>query len=610
MRLKVQPGMLIPLVTGLAVVFVVVYPSYFATLDGPQQVYAAYVLKTWPTLSAWYEPSVPMASAGYPAIFFPLTLVMPWTWAQRLSLGLMALLWNGATIALIRSLDPRRTIVAVVGGSLVLGWSLAMGFFSFLMGTAISVWALAASLDAQSSRKSAMKTQILLSLAVSAHLFAGALGIGAIASTILFLDCSFRDKLVRWTKHLAIPTVLVLLLVYSSRQEALPPGDNSYLAGSDRLLSIFKMGFGGPLWRALPPTLIAAFAAARCFALGHKKLGDRREWGLALFVIACLVVALFAPLHMPGWMHFAPRFLPLPLLIGIALLRVEHLSKEHMKLATSGIVAFALASIAWFGNHFHQLSVSLEPLLGVTRAPIQATGFRLPILGSNPWFVGIDSMSIPFPFADPAFNLPLLAAVEQGGVVPYTFTTRRTIHPFLDKRDHPPVAPIPAREHYWLGLLDPRVQKKPDLRRSVLIDMAWQSSRFEGVILFGSPEDQKIFDTLGFESQWRSDSGYLATFKGCPVTLGIKSSKESPTKLIASYGWFPMMKSAWSQTIHREEALTKVSLPGAPCGPIWVEVTSDESSVICAGAGPDGRLLAHDRTNQKGILCPLQTKTP
>lgn len=605
MPLKMSRGLLASILAGLVAVIVVIWPPYLPTLDGPQQVYAAYLLKTWPALENWYDRSLPLASAGFPALFLPLSLLLPWMWAQRIALGLMAALWSFSTISLAKTLHPERIFIAVLGSTLVLGWALTMGFFSFIVGTALSIIGIAAALDTQESRKTAIKSQIFLSLAVMAHLFAGALGIAAVGLVYLFQEGSIREKLERLVYRIAVPAVLVLVFGVLTRQDVLPEGESVWLESSDRFISLSKMGFGGPLWRALPPTLLAIYAAIRCLMQAKKGIGDRREWGLAVMVLVCLVVALVAPLHLPGWMHFASRFVPLALLLGISLVPLERLPKQHFPLAGGAIAVFSLAAAIWFGDHFRKLSADVEPMLAVTRAPLKRNGPRLPVLSADPWFAGIGTMDVDFPFADPAFNIPLLIAVEQGGIVPYTFTTAKFIHPFVDRRDHPPLPKIPAREHFWLGLVDPEVKTKPELRHALLVDIAAQASRFEDVALFGPAEDQKVFDDLGFESAWRSDAGSIATFKGCPVTFGIKGSDEMPKKIQIAYGWFPVMKSIWSNVVTREGELTKVELPGAPCGPIWAEIRTEGAPFTCVGAQRDGRLIAFERTTQKAFLCTM-----
>ena len=583
---------------GLVAVLCVVQPAYFPTVDGPQHLYAAYILKHRHELSAWYEASVPISASGAYLVLMPLTLVLPWALAYRVALGVFVGVWCAGTAALARSLDPARSWVAVAMAALGLQWSLYMGLFSFVLATGLGFWALAIAIRGP---RRPWVLPVLLSLVVLGHMFVGLL----MVSTILVVrqaDCPGEER----GRRLVLDALPLLLCGVQIALITVPPSAGStWLTPplTDQLQAVGKMMAGGPWWRCALPALGALVGIGLA---GWR--GSRTERALGLVALGALVVGVLAPMHMPGWMYLSPRFLPLGTVLGLALLPVERLAGVGATVMRAAIALWTVAALGWSVSFHRDLATQLGPTLALLDAPVRRTGARLPIVSRDPWFEHLDSLDRPYPYFDPLYNLALLATENQGGVAVYTFTQWPLLHPFLSRPGAFP--PLPPRETFWVGLVDPEVRTKGTLRQALLTDLASRGTPYEDVILLGDEEDQALLRGRGYETAWQSRDAWIGSFRGCPAQLTLQVPEGAPGRWSVSFGWLPLRAPAWQGEATREPGAStvQVTLPRTPCGPMWVAVTPADGEAAawrCQGSNDEGRMLFPGRKQKASFVCPI-----
>jgi hypothetical protein len=379
-----------------------------------------------------------------------------------------------------------------------------------------------------------------------------------------------------------------------------------------RLTELPRIVVPGPAvrgWLALALVLVALGSAGvrwRRRTLGHD------EGAVAFASAILLLFGVAAPLNLPGWQYFAPRFVPLACLLALTLVPIERLKGLRARALTVSATT-AVASISLFVSaRFHQRVASgcAEALSGLD-APLRRTFLQLPVVLDAYCGVAAEPSESEVPYLAPLQHAGALYAVAHGGSVPYLFEGSAAIHAFRSRKDPTFVVPIPPVDHYWALLASDPFVHDPAVRGRVLTELAAFGMPYEDVLLFGArPDDEAAWLARGYLADWQKPSLLIARFRGCSlgVALPAAAARERPR---LGLGPWPIDESSVDIVIPvpSPDAPDIVTLPlkHMMCGDMWIRVdwSADGSAGrrTCAGADREGRLRFHLAGDDGRIEC-------
>jgi hypothetical protein len=386
------------------------------------------------------------------------------------------------------------------------------------------------------------------------------------------------------------------------------------VGGVDRLLTPGALFFGGPMWRRWPLVLLS-LAGLVSGAL-RARAGKAAPAELALLAGGALFLAagVASPLNLPGWDYFSPRFLPLGLMLPIALLPAEELAAARRTVVLGAVAIFALANLAWLGAYHRELRERAGDALAGLDEPLSRAGTRLPIVLNPHAGLRATSLQAAVPFALPLRNIGALYALEQGGYVPYLFANNPSLHGHLVPPDVR--AQLPEQPHR--GYISPLFEQEhpAPLERAMILDyMLGFGARYDDVILSGEPADVDAMLARGFVAEFRRGGAAVARFVGCPTKFRARAEGLLDRPMLFAYGWHPSPEPYVAERIPvRVKKGIAFDIPGAPCGEVWLRfvVDRDESGELtpgdltCDGADADGLLRAELAGDRPHLDCALR----
>ncbi|PIE05885.1 MAG: hypothetical protein CSA75_02410 [Sorangium cellulosum] len=532
-------------------------------------------------------------------------------------------MWGVGAMGVARALHPKRTALGVLGFALAFQWALYMVFFSYVIASAIGLFTLTIALG---QSHWTMRRRVLLAglLCVQSllHVFSA-----LVCALVLVCICIFRWRLTQWPKQLGLLFVMGLptLLVFAHAAGFLDPDSPAPLHDSgysteglwDKVQLIRGTFVGGPAWRGWSiPLWMMASALLGAMRWSASKLSKRDK---ALLVAGLLLLAMYfvVPLHIPSWQFVSPRFLPMASVLLLLTLPIESASPGWTKPAVTVCVgAFASVLILWSAFFHRDLAERTRDAFAGLKQPLSRYGPRLPIVldaragSTNAW------LDADYAFFEPLLNLGQLYAVEQGGVVPYTFTTAPQIHPFvLSDKGRRAMPPTPARNPFareWM-----QAHEKGDAARLLNIGtrLAIYGSQFEDTILYTSGDEAKLFAQRGFRTDFVRGKLHILSYQGCPARFAARSSKPLNHAIWVEYGWSPVKELSWSASIPARSLpqhgwLQTPTIP-TPCAKIWLRlfVDRDESASlskgdqVCGRANDDGTLTVTLERSSEVVSC-------
>lgn len=619
----------IGLAASVALIVAVYRTDYIPTVDGPQHIYLAHVENHFSdpgtAYASYYNPGVPLTSLGFALIYAPLATLMHWQAALRIATCVMVLLWSWGAVMFARAVHPGRVWLGLLGFASAFQWALYMGFYSYYAGAALGLFVLAIAVQTDRwtwSRRVAI-AGLLLGQAVF-HVF------GAEVSALVLIALVLARHPVRaWPKELGLLAVMGLPTMFIAAYAAGLIGDRSLVlphqaTGSSyadfwvRVQLVGRAFVSGPHWRSWP--VVAAGLTAFTF-LGRRVLHARRgkadpalrtDLGLAAASVVLLALGLTLPLHMSNWQFASPRFLPYGVMLAVMVLPVERISGVAWRgLAIASASGFAFAAIAWSAWFHTHLRDCMEPLHAGLTAPIVRSGPRLPVILRTTCGPRVDFSLQRVPFHEPGLNVAALYAVEQGGLVPYTFTSLPQLHSFVFSEEGWKRFPrTPDRREYWLSLMAPDF---PGPARADMLDrLAWHGAAFEDVLFYGSAEDRQAFVARGFRTAWEKDRLWMGEFEGCPTKLELDVGADWAAPVVTQLGWFPGSAPDLSRELEPGGPASLV-LEGAPCGRVWLRIwldadrsgTLDRGERVCVGT-KDGETRLQLRRGLETIRCVVE----
>jgi len=617
---------------SIAVVGAVLVAPYLPSQDGPQHLYLAHLSIHYSDpgsiYAETYRPTQAVTAQGFNFLYSPLAELLPWRRALQVTLGIILLGWSWAFVALTRALRPERFVLGLLGFATAFQWALYMGFFSFLISTSVSLAIIALALRFSTwDLRHRVLLGVLVTLQGVFHLFGAQV-------TLLFLGVLtlVRHERGRWLREvgtLALISLPIAWLVartagaFSASSNLPSAGPDAPLPVAERLLLIRGVFVGGPAWRGWPVFVLALVALASWSYRWRRGRGSRDELALGVTSALLLSAGVLAPLHLATWQFFSPRFLPLGVMLALPLLSVEALTRRFARLASVGaIVLFSGASLAWSGWFNRAAYEQCRNSLAGLEQPIRRQGYRLPVVLQAACERDVHpTIAEAYPFVEPVTNIGALYAVEQGGVVPYTFTARADLHPFVltdqAKASLPPVSP---RSQFWWVYENRLTRLDERARFPLTTTLASQGSRFEDVLFHGLEEDRQVFLQRGFRTVWDSGKMAILQFEGCTLDLTVESAAEPKHPTLLEYSWFPsdsvfsappILAKAFAGT-----GTATASLRGVPCGVVRLRVFVDEdesadlsaADTTCERSEQDGAVLFDVSRESPHFRCRLPPK--
>ncbi|MBI4699753.1 MAG: hypothetical protein HY744_01075 [Deltaproteobacteria bacterium] len=588
--------------------------DFIPTNDGPQNLYTSYVslhFDEGPTRYAtFYRPGSPVTAVAFSFVYSLFDAFLPWQRAMQATVSVGVLAWAWSFMLLVLAIEPRRWAVGLLGFPSALSWGFYMGFFNYAAAVAVGFFALAFAIAYAPQRPlHRVGLGALVLLGATFHVMvAGLTGLGLVL-LVLFRVKGWRQKL-RELGLLALaglPALVVIAVALGATQSLQHyPGYAEasvvLLPLAERLAHFGRCFVGGPWWRAWPPVLCALAAWAVCARGRFTKMSAAERSLLALGALAA-AAGLLVPLHTSVWQFFSPRFLPIAVLAAAAVLPVERLAAGRLRHVAAAVgIAYALCAIGWSVlYHLDLARRSRDPLAGLTE-PIRRSGPRLPIV-LDP-LVGLprDPARAPMAYTEPLRNLGQLYAVQQGGVVPYTFTGSPQVHALTSQPR--PFPPVPSRR-YWKAFAQPERSSDAE-RRAIVALLASYGARYDDVVFWGSPADADRLVARGYVADFRRGGLLVARFQGCPAKLVVRGAAPARGPLVAEYGWYPVLEPFWSGPVDvRPDQPTQIELPHAPCGDVWVRVAPSSGAGSCLDADSDGLLHARVGRATGIIVCEL-----
>jgi hypothetical protein len=543
-------------------------------------------------------------------------MMLPWRVAYAFTLTLITQIWAWGFVQLCRALHRDRWLVGLLGFTAALQWALYMGMFSFVLATGIGFFVLAHALQRPTwSVKDRAIIGALLTLQAISHIFAaGVCGLLLGLLTLARAPAARRLRDLAWLLLVSLPTLIIGVVL----RGATPAGNATSgedLTLIDRMTSPATLFFCGPWWRRWPLTCLCLCGLGYGWFRWIKKRSRTEERVLTLAATLFLLLAIVVPINVPGWDYASPRFLPCAMMLALALLPSEALasSTSLMRRAVLAVGSgLLLSNFTWQTLYSIKLWQSASDILEATRAPLAREGARLPII-LNP---AMESQRAPLtnlmPFALPMRNAGALFALEQGGFVPYLFASVPTVHPHVIRQEA--VATLPsAPDRNYLTPLFTLQRIEAQERATILNYMLSFADGYQDTIVSGSDADLGLVLKRGFDIDFQNASTLIGRFRGCPATLRVR--ERPPQPLLVSLGWYPSLRPSKEFSVPASPQPVSVTLPGTPCGRIWLRVVLDADhsgqlsagDEICQPAADDGIFLVKLGQKPTHIDCVLRS---
>ncbi len=624
------------LVASIGLVACVWVVPYIPTADGPQHVFSAHVENHYSDPGSLYPDYYRMlpqfGGKGFALVFGPLESVLPWRLALRAALSLIALAFAWGFACVVLALDHNRRPIALLGFIIALPWSLYMGFFPFVVGTTVGLYTLAYALHRPptTTARCALLSFLLLVQGIS-HVFTAVMT-GAVVAALAVFGAPRAERLRELGRMTLVGVPAAALLGFTFLGRNGTSGFHLEWELASRPLEISRWFAPGPSVRGwLVLGLVAAgigTTIARSRRSGDAS-GAAREGAMATeatiawVALAFLLLTLLAPIHIPGWQLFAPRFAILATVLGLALLRVPDRASPRVARALVPLLTICCIASNLLSAKLHRrLANGCADSLAGLDAPLHFTGPRWPILLDGYCGAPEDRAESPVPWAAMALNVNLLYLIDHGGVAGRLFNGAPSIHAISVRGETMPRPPDTyaqsvAVTHYF--------NEDPKLRESVLTELATDGMRYEGIhVVGGHRADFIVFNDRGYVPEFENDSMLIARFEGCPAELLLPPGALDREPVYFEYGLYTrfilnsdphtLAKKAIERGTPVVNGAIHVPLPGRPCGAVWVRVVwdADGSSTLtpgdrtCAKAPWEGRLVATVSRDHPTMECAPQ----
>ncbi len=582
---------------------------YFVTNDGPQHIMMGHIENVYegenPIYRHFLAPAPQYAGRGFAALFVPLESFLPWRTAYRLTVFAILLAWSWGFVALVHAIDPRRRWLGLLGFATAFQWSVYMGFFAFVAGTACGLLLLAFAL---SRRRLEMKQFAILSVGLLLH---GFLHVFSALLTASVISVVLAARSVGWRQRtravisfgiacLPLAVLFGLTLLHQASMSTQPEQSTTMSEPLlQRMRYLHRCFQPGSNLRGIAIVALALLGVIR----GLRKRSPSRD-ERALMVVSCLflVTGALTPDTIPGWQFFSQRFLPLGLMLAIALIDLERAgvrARPVVALALGGVTA---AMIFGAGSVNRRLYDRAADVYASLDAPIRRTGMRLPIV-REAWNAIPPAIS-PVPWMAPLHSAFGLFVAQQGGMVPYMFAYSAPVHGFVWRSDALEKENVTFPPHTMFGSVA-RLPLNDPKRLRALDEYAVAGTACEDVLLLSEREDADRLRERGYVDDFQNGQLYLGHYKGCDAEAVLPAAAAGQ---VIQFGWWPWTSTGRRVTLEgatpAADGRLHVALPGAPCGRVWLKLES--KGLRCLGADAEGVVFGDFPVGRRGsIRCDL-----
>lgn len=583
---------------------------FLLTSDGPQTLLSSYMMNHYADADAPYrallEPNFPITSRGFDLVFNPLEPLLGWRRALQV---FQALVGSGTVLAfgaLARRLDPRRAWLMPLGGLYAYGWTYYMGLYAFTMSSVLGVTTVAYALRRRGlGAWPLLVVAALLTVTAFLHVFGAVLAAGVIATSWVLGPARWGAWRTRLLKALVPLTPVLLFQGWAWLRSPAAftvevSEDGWYWMEWPRGLLAWLHTVGPGRW---PTTaLMALVLVAAGASLGGRVWGRRlrpEERGVALMGSAMVVLGLLAPLHVPGWQLFSPRFVGWGSLLLGALVEPGVWARPRARLWRWVPTVAALAGLGGaFGQHRFITERCAGALTALQAGP-QWSGSVLPMVLDERCGLGVEDSATGVAYQRPLLHYVAALAVVQGGVPTYLFASDPSIHPFRKRVGAFPPAPDWFQAEMALQSVD--FKENARFRAGMIDEFAVDGSLQEGITYLGDEALVRArLEERGYRLKWSHDLVSLFQFQGCelelllparwrsvPLHLTLADTQESMAFESATRG-VPLLEVAerhGSRLAHRR-------FKAALCGKVLLEfgALEDGSHPPCPGMLPGGKL--------------------
>jgi hypothetical protein len=594
---------------------------YLPTNDGPEHVIATYLEDHYSDPGTFYADVLTtapeFAARGFTLLYGPLFDALGWRVGLQWALVLLALANAFGFVALVHAISPRRWPIVFFGFPLALTWDLYMGFFPFMVGSAVGLYilTLAVRWRAPSGLSRGLLAFLLLLQAVC-HVFTAVLTGVALAALLVgrSLAVSRREALreLGRTALMGLPAggILAASVIAGASLTHSPFSDTFLLLPASETLLVFpRLIAPGPHLRALLVVLAVLAAAVWSGRSALRRDADPTDVSLFVAGVFLLLVGALAPMNIPGWQFFSPRFLPLGVLLCLATVPVERVTVPWRRGALAS--AAVLLSGAWIAGNYNlhrRLARSVADAIRGLSAHVERHTVWLPITlapegGMTPYPEASE-----VPFLAPLRHMPMLYAVTDGGLSPYTFANNAATYPFVTRKGLGRVPPVPQTTKYAPLIESEAFTADTELRRRVLGELLTFGSRYEGILVTAArPDDLDLVRERGFVADWSQGSVFIGHFVPCTVDVTVPTGVDVP-EVDVGVEAFAMIRGVHDVML-APDGSKHIVIDKAPCGVAWVRPhwgADDDPKRLprfCKNADADGMLRASLGRDVTDLVC-------
>jgi len=407
-----------------------------------------------------------------------------------------------------------------------------------------------------------------------------------------------------WLAIAALPSVLVLLVMRSAQAQMASlagSGKTEWATPSDWAKVLPRLAVPGSTLLGVIVFVVALLAIVR--AALRLRRGPRKPEEVALVIGAAglLAAALLAPLNIPGWQFFAPRFLTTGLALSLCLLGTEKLERAPARVVFGvGVVALVAAALVSARALHRRLATACEDALVGLDHRVGRSSFQLPINFDANCGLTTDDTRLDVPYSRVLLHFYALFPVTHGGTVPYGFFGPAAVHAFVPRAVSP--VPVPAYERYWgLSSDDPRLNRR-ESRAALVTELAVFGTHYENILFFGaSPVDRGLLLDRGYVIDFEHGSFVNAHYAPCAAELASDVVPNDPPVMVrGGLG----KTELWNAKVvpSPDGRAIKASL-SVLCGDVWVRVRWQNADLRCDNADAEGRIALHAEHGTTRVVC-------
>jgi hypothetical protein len=607
---------------------------YIPTNDGPQVALASHIQNHYADPDSIFPgqvvPNFTFTHLGFSLVFTPLEAVLPWRDALRISLSVGALGMAWAFAWLVAAVDPRRRPLGLLGFAFAMTWSFYMGFFSYEIATALGLALVGLAVRVFGRRPvGAMQSLLvgtgLFAVAV-AHVFAAAwTGLAVLAVLLARAPAEERLREVGRGLLVGAPSMALFAAAWSQHEglaRVAMTSSFTWVPLSEQAVRLPRLLLPGPHARAWIAAVLVGAALVGVLARWRKTSPIERA--LAALALTLLGLAALAPLDVPGWQFFSPRFLaPVPAL-AVALIPFERIGRPRARrLALGAVAGTTFASLLVSGALHRRLFRGCADVLSGLDDTVRRSSYVLPIV-LDP-YCGMDRSPdrSEVPYLAPARHLGALYALAQGGSIPYLFAGSSAAYAFRlrDAADGASPRSIPNVERYWSAVESEPFRDDGALRERIVTELAVHGTSYEAVIAFGAqPRDVAVFDRMGYVPERANGSLLVAKFRGCHASLRM-SAAVAREAIRFEWGSSSLVEPLVDRVLPPAPAGTSgdlvLPIPRILCGDVWfrlsraLDATGRALASPCAGADSNGRIRATLSADEPRVIaCDAPAAAP